>query len=175
MPAEFDFFKRFPNNYFLETGSYLGYGVEQAIKAGFKNILSIEVNEEYYKQCVQKFKGDPSVKLFLGDSKKMLWNMIKDINDQITFWLDSHYFVPQDVPQNEKISTLEDEIRIISQHPVKTHKILIDDVRLWESDYGIKKETVMDIIKNNNSNYGFHFMTGTPTLPNDIFVAQVYV
>ncbi|MDD5589060.1 MAG: hypothetical protein PHP92_03350 [Candidatus Nanoarchaeia archaeon] len=175
MPAEFDFFQKFPNNYFLETGSYLGYGVEQALKAGFKNILSIEVNEEYYKQCVKKFKGNSNVKLFLGDSKKMLWDMIKNINDQITFWLDSHYFVSQDVPSGEKLSTLMDEIDIIYRHNVKTHKILIDDVRLWKTDYGVDIEDVKRKIKNINSNYGFTRGTGHESLPNDIFIAQVYV
>jgi len=174
MPAEFDFFKKFPNNYFLETGSYLGYGVDQAIKAGFKNILSIEINEEYHNKCIQKFKGNPNVKLFLGDSRKILWDMIKDINDQITFWLDSHYFILQDVPTGGTLSTLEEEINIIARHPVKTHKILIDDVRLWKSDYGINKEDIMNRIKKINSNYGFTWETGTPTLPNDIMVAQVY-
>lgn len=175
MPAEFNFFQRFPNNYWIESGTYIGYGVEQALKAGFKNVISIEVNQGYYNQAVEKHKNNPNVKLFLGDSKKLLWDIIKDINDQITFWLDGHYFVPQDVPPGEKLSTIIEEIKTIIMHPVKTHKILIDDVRLWETEYGIKKQQVMDMIKSINSNYGFTFETGTPTLPNDILVAKVYV
>lgn len=174
MPADFNFFKKFPNNYFIESGTYIGYGCEQARLAGFKNIISFEVNKEYYKQAKEKLKNYDNIKLYLGDTTRLLWDIIKNINDQITFWLDGHYFLPQDVPSSGKISTILDEIDIIFRHPVKTHKILIDDIRLWNSDYGIKLEDVEKKIKSINSNYGFTKLTGHETLPNDVFVAQVY-
>ena len=174
MPADSNFFKKFPNNYFIESGTYIGTGCEQAILANFKNIYSFEINPQYHTQAKQNLSKHPKVKLFLGDTTKLLWDVIKDINDQITFWLDGHYFLPEDVPMGQKVSTIEEELAIIAQHPVKTHIILIDDVRLWASDYKIDKNKIAEIIKKNNSNYGITFETGHATLPNDILVAKVY-
>ncbi len=174
MPADSSFFKRFPNNYFIESGTYLGFGCEQAVLAGFKNVISFEVNKEYYNTAKNKCKIYNNVKIIHGDTVKLLWDTIKDINDQITFWLDGHYFLPQDVPADGVISTIMKELDIIYRHPVKTHKILIDDIRLWKNEYGIEIKDVEVKIKSINSNYGFTYETGHETLPNDIFVAKVY-
>jgi len=54
-----DTFSKYPNDYFVETGSFKGKGIEKALKAGFKEIYSIELSQVYYKYCKEKFKKDP--------------------------------------------------------------------------------------------------------------------
>ena len=51
MPSKKEIFQKYINNYFIETGSYLGDGIQQAIDAGFKNIISIELSDKYFNIC----------------------------------------------------------------------------------------------------------------------------
>ena len=52
MPSNVDNFKRFKNELFIETGSFYGEGIQQAIDAGFENIISIELSP---KDCFWRF------------------------------------------------------------------------------------------------------------------------
>jgi hypothetical protein len=59
----------------------------------------------------------------------MLWEMIKDIQEPITFWLDSHSQLFEDEPDfGQRKFPLLMELRQIAKHPIKTHTILIDDL-----------------------------------------------
>jgi len=140
MPAFEGLFRRFPNCLFIETGTFRGYGVEEAIWAGFSLIISIERAEHLYEYCKDRFKQFPNVHILLGNSGDLL-SGIMDCNDfQTTFWLDAHYSC-QDTYNGE--SPLFRELRAINEHKIKTHSILIDDI----SDYDI------DEVKRVLSNY----------------------
>lgn len=78
------------NKYFVETGTCLGGGVLKALDAGFENIRSVELSERLHNYAKEHNEGNPQVKLYLGDSTILLWEMIKDIEDPITFLLDAH-------------------------------------------------------------------------------------
>ena len=41
MPSKKENFQKYLNNYFIETGSFVGDGVQQALDAGYKNIISV--------------------------------------------------------------------------------------------------------------------------------------
>lgn len=84
-------FIKYPNNFFIETGSHEGAGVNAAIQAGFPIIASIELYDEYYLQCAKRFASYPQVRISYGNSTQILWELIKDFNQPITFWLDAHY------------------------------------------------------------------------------------
>ena len=61
MPADdnLQIFKDYKNNnFFLETGAYYGVGIQQALDAGYENIVSIELSEHYYNLCKQKFQNN---------------------------------------------------------------------------------------------------------------------
>src|ERR1041384_4254712 len=91
MPASADLFKRHPNTVFIETGTYLGDGVKAAIAAGFATIRSVELSDDLYEKNVRRFAANSQVKIFHGSSETQLWNMIADIKEPATFWLDAHY------------------------------------------------------------------------------------
>ena len=44
MPSNTENFRKYPNEIFIETGSYMGDGVQQALDAGFKNVVTISTH-----------------------------------------------------------------------------------------------------------------------------------
>jgi hypothetical protein len=118
-------FDPYLNRYFVETGSYKGYGIQQAIDAGFQIIYSIDIDPECVQNCKNKFVNNPNIHIFLGDSGKDIFKIIECIDEPITFWLDGHVIFPK---PNVKNTPLMDELEQIKQHKIKTHTILIDDL-----------------------------------------------
>ena len=166
MPANTELFKKYPNPVFIETGSHKGDGIQRSLNAGFELIYSIEIIPEYYELCVNRFKGVTNVNIMLGDSRTVLKELLPIIRQPITFWLDAHLCVPSD------ITAILEEIEVIKQHGIKTHTILIDDLRDWNIvSCGFDVDTLKDRLKQINPNYAFKLEDGH--VPNDILVAVI--
>ncbi len=165
-------FQKYLNNYFVETGTCRGKGIKYALQAGFQEIRSIELSTKLYLHSKKVFKNNPNVKIWLGDSAYRLTEMIVDIEDNITFWLDGHY--SQGITaKGETYTPLLKELNQISQHPIKTHTILIDDVRCIgtkEFDY-IELDRIISKIYEINPNYNIRFEDGHTK--KDILVAYI--
>lgn len=185
--------KKYLSKYFFETGTYLGGGTKTALKNGFEKVITIELQERLYNQCIN---GDPNgngndlvneiksgqVEIYLGDTRDIMWNIIEKIDDRITFWLDSHIdggnYIPNVTP-NLPPCPLYDELMIIKKHKRNDHIILIDDLRIIgnkeRSGYGWGSSTNLEIIKSLildiNPNYIFRYEDGVE--PNDILVAFI--
>jgi len=160
-----DFFSNFPNSVFVETGSNLGQGIMMALIAEFKEIYSIELSDELYRCCVERFKDNSNVHLVHGNSGIELANVISKINVPITFWIDAHYSGGITAGEDGHLPIL-DELTAIRNHPVKNHTILIDDMRDW--DINVITKAVMEI----NSEYSIYLMDGYGH-EKDIMVAMV--
>lgn len=119
-------FYAYPNRYFVETGSYDGHGIKKAIEAGFPEIHSLEIDEGCVVRCKNRFADNPHVHIWLGDSGKNLLDLIANLDEPITFWLDGHNGTPD--PMGGKNTPLLDELEQIKQHSLKNHTILIDDM-----------------------------------------------
>ena len=137
---------KYINPVFVETGTYEGHTVKLAIDLKFEEIYSIEIKESLYKDCKNNFAKHKNVHLYLGDSAECLWDVIKDIDKTITFWLDGH-----DIG---RIPILK-ELEIISRHPIKEHTILVDDRRVMGTDIwsGISENDVVTAMLKINPNY----------------------
>lgn len=165
-------FSKYPNQYFVETGSYVGDGIQMAIDVGFPQIYSIELQESLYENCYIRFISSPQVKLFLGDSSDQLSLFLQEIDAPATFWLDGHYsggFTGKGISNTPLLK----EIEQIAEHPIKTHTILIDDIRqfgTYHMDF-ITLEEVKDKIRLINPNYEFCYEDGF--VPQDILVAFI--
>jgi len=129
----YNFYLDFPNEYYVETGASGGGSIIRALEARnshgyFRYIYSIDCNPQSVEFCKHKFhhRFFLNIKLFLGDSSTELWNMIKDIPNPITFWLDAHRFPPEE--DGKKNCPLLEELEQIGRHPINTHTILIDDI-----------------------------------------------
>lgn len=69
----------------------MGDGVQQALKAGFPEVISIGLSNKYFDITRKRFASDPRVRIVRGDSYKVLPDFKRSINKKITFWLDGHH------------------------------------------------------------------------------------
>lgn len=165
----------FMNPYFVETGTYVGNGVQQALIAGFREIRTIELDAKCHLFCVERFAQLPNVKIHKGSSSTDLWKLIEDIDQPITFWLDAHVYPPR--KDGGKNCPLLEELDQIKRHPIKTHTILIDDMHCCGSE-AFDFLTIEDL-KNKlleiNENYQIFFVPGGDKgeYPENVMVAQM--
>lgn len=166
------FFGKFPNKYFVETGSLRGDGIKMALRAQFQDIRSIELSSKYAKFCRKKFKNNPQVKIYHGDSGKKLLDVISDIQEPITFWLDGHYS-GSDTALGDSYSPIIRELEQIKSHPINTHTIIIDDVRQFGTKYFdfVTLQEVKEFILTINPEYHFQIYDGFKK--GDILVAYI--
>jgi len=150
---------------FVETGTNVGAGVQNALNAGFERVVSIEVIEQLHMISFNRFKDDQRVKLLLGNSRTDLFPAISDINDKILFWLDGHEFY--DIPLLEELSQIKNLNR-------NDYTILIDDVRMFGTDLwgGFQLKPVIDFIMSINHRYVISYID-TIHGKGDILVAKV--
>ncbi len=160
------------NRVFVESGTFNGDGIFYAILSGAKEIHSIDLSPKYYYHAKERFQNNDNINLYLGDSGKQLYDIIKNIDEPITFWLDAQ-FCGGDTAFNGKITPILDELEQIKQHHINTHTILIDDVRqfgTWYFDY-ITKEQLIEKIFEINPNYSISYTDGF--VQDDILIAEV--
>jgi len=163
---------KYMNKIFVETGSWRGEAIERALKLGFEKVISIELAPNWYEYCLGKFKDNLKVKLVFGDSAKILYDEIKDIKETITFWIDAHKS-DSHTAQSNLGAPIPYELRQIAQHPIKTHTILIDDLRCWNKERGFYfgGDDIKEWLKEINPDYKFTFEDGA--FASDILVAYV--
>lgn len=167
-----DVFRSHPNRIFVESGSYRGDGIQNALDAGFEEVYSVELAPHLYECCSKRFEGNPHVHLYLGDSSVLLESILSVINEPVTFWLDGHYSWGDTAKGNSNTPILQ-ELAIIAEHPIKTHSILIDDVRQFgamEFDY-ISHDTIVEALMKINPNYTLYYQDGYQK--NDVLVAEI--
>jgi hypothetical protein len=164
MPLKKEVIEKYISPVFLETGSLVGEGIKTALDVGFQNIMSVELSDKYYNICLNRFRNNIKVKLFLGDVELVLWDMIKDIEERITFWIDAHES-GGDTAKGLHGDPCIQELEIIKNHKRKDHIILIDDLR------GMSNKIIEDKLKEINSEYVFCFEDGF--VKNDVLVARL--
>ena len=167
-------FKPFSGTYFVETGTYNGNGIQEALRAGFTHIHSIELNLNRVLKAQKKFRNNKNIKIWHGDSGSILYQVIKDINEPIVFWLDGHAGVYNPTQENTPILRELDQIKY---HHIKNHTILIDDMHCTGKplfDF-ITKEMIIEKIKEINPLYKITYIDGgdRAEYPDNIMVAYI--
>ena len=176
MPLKNDMLRKYLSPCFIETGTYLGDGVQSALDAGFAKVVSIELSfGQFFERAVNRFKNDSRVLIVQGDSADILFDVIKGIDTQMTFWLDGHWS-GGDTAYGKFNSPLLSEIEQIGKHSIKNHIIIVDDMRCWITgnpdtpDITFTEEDIQAKILTVN-NYQFAYEDGY--IPNDILIAQI--
>lgn len=165
------------NRTFIETGTAAGEGVQVALDAGFEQIVSIEANPTVFVKACERFRNEPRVLNVLGDSGVVLPQILKGIENPATFWLDAHWSTGEEELGSgvSKCPILYD-LRAIGQHTVKTHTILIDDIRYFRAgglpQWGmVNLGDIMEVILEINADYRIEFANGFA--PYDVLVAKI--
>ncbi len=164
--------KNYPNKVLVETGTYHGDGVQAALDAGYLRVHSIEVSESMAYDAWKRFKTNHAVDIVLGDSTKELWKLIAHMDHQMTFVLDSHFlsWSPDTKGREDELTKcpLVEELKILAKHHIKTHTIIIDDVRLFGM-FGTDIESVKALLLEINPDYEITFIDGL--IENDVVKA----
>lgn len=113
--------------HYIETGTYLGNGIRDVLDE-YENIHSIELSEKWYKYNVDQFKTNKNVHMYFGDSKKILPQILKNINEPVTLFLDAHYSGGTTAYGEEETPLLY-ELEILKERKYDDI-IIIDDCRL---------------------------------------------
>ena len=123
----YDLTKTSKTNHYIETGTYLGDGIKSVLN-NYENVHSIELSEKWYLHNVEQFKNNSNVKMYLGDSKKVLPELLNNINEPITIFLDAHYSGGTTALGDEEVPLLF-ELEILKNREYDDI-IIIDDCRL---------------------------------------------
>ena len=168
-------FKRFNNDVFIESGTFIGNGLNCALDAGFNKCYSVEIHEHLYKKNLNRFDSEikkGSVTLFHGDSGTILKSVIAGLDRPATFWLDAH-ISSQYGKKLAKNCPIIEELETIKSHFIKTHTLLIDDLNCFGRP--AHDRITLDQVKNKileiNSNYKFELLDAAR--PQNILAAYV--
>lgn len=118
---------------FVETGSYLGNTIQDAIDSNFyTNIHSIEISPKWYNHCRKRFENKENVFLHIGNSADVL-RYYDFGNEPVLFYLDAHFSGGETGGQNiENGCPLLLELKSICENRknVNGDVLYIDDMRL---------------------------------------------
>lgn len=176
MPASIQLFKYYKGSHTLliETGTFNGSGTEAALASGMR-VMTIELHPMWFARAKEQFKGKP-VEVYFGDSGEVLPMILRTVVEPVMFWLDAHYSGEEaKTAMGPERCPLLRELDAIAQHHIKTHTILIDDVRLMGTDEfdRITLGSVVEVIWKINPYYRLQLTTGQDDLPRDVLAAYL--
>jgi hypothetical protein len=120
-----EFEEKFGLNTLVETGTYYGEMVA-AMKNRFDCIYSIESVPALAERAARKFANEEHVRIFCGDSRVVMPEVLALLKGPALFWLDAGYYGWVGIRTNEQ--RLSAELEMILSHPYP-HVILLDDAR----------------------------------------------
>lgn len=163
---------KFRARVFVETGTNNGDGVALALECGFSKVVSIELSDHYFAQAAARFADDPRVTILHGDSGILLAEAIADFREPMTFWLDGHTTPGMPLTAQVPCPILQ-ELEAIAAHPIKTHTILVDDVRCFSTPVldDIAVAEIEAAIRAINRAYRITYERGT--IDGDVLAASV--
>jgi hypothetical protein len=131
-------------NQYIETGCYHGNGV-QAVVNQYKQVHSIELSEKWFKHCQERFKDNPMIHIHFGNSKYVLPDLLTNINEPVTVYLDGHFSAGETAIGEELVdgvssAPLLTELEILQKRPFNDI-IIIDDCRMLGRRDWINKGT----------------------------------
>jgi hypothetical protein len=131
----------------VETGTYYGEMVA-AMKSRFDRVYSIEYVPALAERATRKFARDKHVRIFCGDSRVVMLEVLALLKGPALFWLDAGYYGWVGMETDKQ--RLSAEMEMILSHPYQ-HIVLLDDARCLTGENGIP--TVSDVKSYIESNF----------------------
>lgn len=151
----FNTFDQYPGDFstLIETGTHLGETCIN-LSSNFKKIYTVEISEKYYQFAIMNFQkhNAKNVEIFLGDSSKILPQLLQILDEDLLFWLDGHWSMG-DTGRGEKNCPLLEECSSIIQYCKQKKKkaiLAIDDVRIFGNQTGwedISFESIREVFR----------------------------
>jgi hypothetical protein len=131
----------------VETGTYYGEMVS-AMARRFDRIYSVEFVPELAERAQRKFARQPHIKVFCGDSRTVIPEVLGMLTAPALFWLDAGYYGW--IGKQGDQERLSSELEVILSHRFP-HIILLDDARGLTGRDGIP--SVEDVTAYVNTNF----------------------
>jgi hypothetical protein len=119
---------------FIETGTYLGDTIANVSYDKSVQVINIELPDVYYQMAQKRFLNYSNVTLLHGDSAKLIPQVITDLKEPALFWLDGHYSGGL-TAKSDLETPVSEELQAILNSPVRSHVILIDDIRCFDGTH----------------------------------------
>jgi len=147
------YLRRFDLKEFVETGTYQGDTLAYIARRKAVRCTSIELADGYFQKAMDRFHSWPNVKILHGDSSVLLPSLVQKLNQPALFWLDGHYSGAT-TAQGALNTPISEELKAILDSPIKTHVILIDDIRCFDGtdDYPYLDELLTTVRMNSDYN-----------------------
>lgn len=162
------------NKIFIESGTCRGGSMAVALRCNYTRYFGFETDYNNFRASITFLKEEirqNKVQLFNESSgSNEFSSLINTLEEPITFWLDGHANGPGGVIGEDY--PLLRELKYISEHKIKTHAILIDDVRLFER-FGTTTKEIEKLIKSINRKYKIRYTSIRQCFPGDVLVAFV--
>lgn len=113
----------------VETGTYLGDMIV-AMLPHFDELYSIELSDNLYRRAVLRFRREPRVHLYAGNSGSVVRDILALLRQPALFWLDAHYS-GGGTARGHADTPVVDEMNVILRDS-RAHVILIDDARMFD-------------------------------------------
>ena len=143
----------------IETGAYLGDGINKFIENGFERVVSIEIDTRLFEHCKNRFRDNESVQMVNGNSVDYLRENIEKMPDEVLFFLDAHFSGGiTSHADGQKVPLIEELEIILSGFTGDTCSIIIDDADYFSEDEkdfagedydwwsGITESKVLDVL-----------------------------
>jgi len=114
---------------FIETGTWHGR-TTYAMAPHFERCFTVELDPQLAQSAQELFRKFHNVTVLQGNSADLLPTILGDVWVRATFWLDAHYCGPR-TAKGRRNTPILDELKVIFEHQVKDHLILIDDARAF--------------------------------------------
>lgn len=168
--------EKYPNKYFVETGTNIGNSVQLALDCGFEKVITMEIDPKKVESVKKRFFKEieeNKVILLEGDTVETFPEALKILDGPATFWLDAHW---DEGPQGEYLCPLPIELEEIQKTSIKNHTLLIDDRRLFGLSgttwgHTIDEDGILESIFDINENYKIYYEDGC--VPKDIICAKL--
>jgi hypothetical protein len=146
-----EFGKKYNLKTLIETGTFLGDMVYSQ-RNNFSKLVSIELDEVFYKDAKQKLKRVNNIEILKGDSGIVLKEITPVLNEPCLFWLDGHYSAGFTARGDLETPIISELNTIFSLK--ENHIVLIDDARCFtgENDYPTI-EFIQNFITNKRDDY----------------------
>jgi hypothetical protein len=148
------YLRQYALNIFVETGTFYGDTLAYVASLGVR-CHSTELSVELHEKARRRFKGQPAVSLYLGDSRCTLPLITEGLSEPALFWLDAHFSGGKTAGADAPPPVVDELSHVLGRPRGGRDVVLIDDVRCFDGTSGFP--TLMDLLRTENDLSGRAF------------------